>query len=419
MTGPFYRSPRTGDYAERWAFTAVVRGAGQHGRVTRRSGAVLAVLALVTGCSGQGSPQPQGNAPAAGKAPALKVEVVTAGLEHGWDVGFLPDGKALLTQRPGKLTLLSGTTPGAVATEVRADFSDLFAQSEGGLMSLLVHPSFATNRRFVTCQTTRADTRLVTWRLSEDGTSAERTGDLLTGIPVSSGRHSGCRMELAGDGSLLVGTGDAARADSAQDRGGLGGKVLRIDMETGGPAPGNPFAASANPRERLLWTFGHRNVQGLARRPGTDQVFSVEHGPDVDDEVNLVRAGGNYGWDPSRGGTVGGYDEDVPMTDLRRFPDAVTAKWSSGSPTEALCGAAFLSGPIWGDLDGTLAVTALKGSKLVLFSLDPEGAVRQVSTPAELNDTHGRLRAARLGPDGALYVTTSNGADDKLLRVSR
>ena len=345
--------------------------------------------------------------------------MVTAGLEHGWDVGFLPDGKALVTQRPGKLTLLSGTRPGATATTVRADFADLFARSEGGLMSLLVHPGFATNRRFVTCQTTQADTRLVNWRLSEDGTRAERTGDLLTGIPVSSGRHSGCRMELANDGSLLVGTGDAARADSAQDRNGLGGKVLRLDLETGGPAPGNPFATSANPHERLLWTYGHRNVQGLAKRPGTDQVFAAEHGPDVDDEVNLLRSGGNYGWDPSRGGAVGGYDEDVPMTDLRRFPDAVAATWSSGSPTEAVCGAAFLSGPGWGDLDGALAVTALKGSKLMLFTLDPAGAVRQIATPAELNDTHGRLRAARLGPDGALYVTTSNGDDDKLLRVSR
>ncbi|SDN11756.1 PQQ-dependent sugar dehydrogenase [Allokutzneria albata] len=387
--------------------------------MTKRSVAVVAVLALAAGCSGQGSPQPQGNAPAAGRAPTLNVEVVTAGLTHGWDVGFLPDGKALVTQRPGKLTLLSSTRPGATATAVQADFADLFARSEGGLMGLLVHPAFATNRRFVTCQTTQADTRLVNWRLSEDGTRAERTGNLLTGIPVSSGRHSGCRMELANDGSLLVGTGDAARAASAQDRNGLGGKVLRLDLETGGPAPGNPFAGSADPQERLLWTYGHRNVQGLAKRPGTDQVFAAEHGPDVDDEVNLLRPGGNYGWDPSRGGTVGGYDEDVPMTDLRRFPDAVAATWSSGSPTEALCGAAFLSGLNWGDLDGTLAVTALKGSKLMLFTLDPAGAVRQVATPAELNDTHGRLRGARPGPDGALYVTTSNGDDDKLLRISR
>jgi aldose sugar dehydrogenase len=385
--------------------------------------AFVMALVLATGCTGAHS-QPKGDAPRSVTAPALKVEVVASGLRHGWDVGFLPDGKALISQRPGRLTLLSSTRPGASTTNVRANFSDLFVNSEGGLMSLLIHPEFADNRRFVTCQTYQqsgrgVDVRLINWRLAEDGRSAERVGEpLLTGLPVSSGRHSGCRLELAADSSLLVGTGDAAQGVNSQDRTGLGGKVLRLDLATGGPAPGNPFASAANPRERLLWTYGHRNVQGVAQRPHSDQVFTAEHGPDRDDEVNLLHAGRNYGWDPSRGGTVGGYDEDVPMTDLRRFPDAVPAVWSSGTPTEAICGAEFLSGEQWGDLDGVLAVTTLKGSKLLLFTLDASGAVRSIAVPAELNGTHGRLRGARLGPDGALYVTTSNG-DDELLRITR
>jgi len=107
------------------------------------------------------------------------------------------------------------------------------------------------------------------------------------------------------------------------------------------------------------------------------------------------------------------------MTDLTRFPDAVEAIWKSGSPTEAVAGATFLSGGQWGDLDGVLAVVALKGSKLMLFTLTPEGGVHSVAVPAELDGTQGRLRAARTGPDGALYVTTSNGDNDKLLRVTR
>jgi aldose sugar dehydrogenase len=145
-------------------------------------------------------------------------------------------------------------------------------------------------------------------------------------------------------------------------------------------------------------------------RPDSDQIFSSEHGPSVDDEVNLVQKGANYGWDPSQGGTQSRYDESVPMTDLARFPDAVPAVWSSGSSTEAICQAAF-----W---NGKLAITALKGSKLLLFTLGADGKVQDVSIPEELNDKYGRLRAARTAPDGSLYVTSSNGTDDKLLRLS-
>jgi glucose/arabinose dehydrogenase len=158
-------------------------------------------------------------------------------------------------------------------------------------------------------------------------------------------------------------------------------------------------------------------VQGVAVHPETDEVYAAEHGPTRDDEVNRLQAGANYGWDPSQGGTVGGYDESVPMTDLERFPDAIPAAWSSGNPVEAICGAAFLSGGQWGDLDGTLAVAALRGQKLLLMRLGPDGAVAQVSVPAPLDDTYGRLRGVRVSPDGALFVTTSNGDDDSVLRI--
>jgi glucose/arabinose dehydrogenase len=357
-------------------------------------------------------------------APKLAVETVTGGLRHGWDLGFLPDGKVLITQRPGVLTLLSGSRPGARATTVRADFSDLLVAGEGGLMGLVVHPDFATSREFTTCQThteggRAVDIRLVTWRLDPDGASADRVQNLVTGLPVAAGgRHSGCRPTLAPDGTLLVGTGDTANASVSQDRTSLGGKVLRVDLKTGQAPPGNPFRDATGPRERLVYTYGHRNVQGVAVRPGTGQVYTAEHGPSYNDEVNVLRPGANYGWDPSRGGTVGGYDESVPMTDRDRFPDAVEAVWQSGSTTQAVCAAAFLSGKQWGSLDGTLVITALKGAKLLLLSLDAAGAVTAVAVPPEFDNAFGRLRAARLGPDGALYVTTTNGDDDKLLRVT-
>lgn len=365
-----------------------------------------------------------GGEPARFSPPALRVEVITRGLEHGWDIGFLPDGSALISERPGRFTLVRQLRPGARATRVSADFSDLFARGEGGLMGLVVHPDFASSRLFTTCQNhgrggRAIDIRLVTWRLAGDGGSATRVRDLLTGLPTAgSGRHSGCRPSIAADGALLVGTGDTADGALPQDRTSLGGKVLRLNLATGEPLPDNPFAAAAQPAERYVYTYGHRNVQGVAVRPGSGQVYTAEHGPRVNDEVNVLRAGGNYGWDPSRGGTAGGYDEDVPMTDLDRFPDAVPAIWQTGQTTQALCSATFLTGSLWGELDGALVVTALRGAKLVLLRLDAAGALAAIAIPPETNGEYGRLRAARLGPDGALYVTTTNGSDDALLRIT-
>ncbi|GAB3445972.1 PQQ-dependent sugar dehydrogenase [Actinophytocola sediminis] len=357
------------------------------------------------------------------EVPALRVEEVAGGLSHGWDIGFLPDGKVLVTQRPARIALVSGTAPGATVTEVKADLSTVLVAGEGGLMGMVVHPDFAQTRRFTTCQThtengQALDVRLVTWRLAEDGQIATRERELLTGLPLGSGRHSGCRPTMGADGSLLVGTGDIANPDHPQDRTSLGGKVLRLNLETGEPMPDNPFIDSANERERYLLSYGHRNIQGVATRPGNGQILTAEHGPDKNDEVNLIQAGKNYGWDPSQGGTVDEYDESVPMTDLDRFPDAVPAKWQSGETTQAVCAATFLEGEQWGGLDGALVVTALKGAKVLLLTLDDQGDVTSVAIPPEIQDQFGRLRAARLGPDGALYLTTTNGDDDKLLRVS-
>lgn len=402
---------------------------------TRTSFAVVATaLATLTACTDTPAEREVGQVPGTGtsaptppstaQTPQLKVETVAGGLSHGWDIGFLPDGKAIVSQRPAKLALLSGTGPGATTTDLKADLSDVLVQGEGGLMGLVVHPDFEQSRQFTTCQTHTengepTDIRLVTWRLADDEKVATRVKDLLTGLPLNpSGRHSGCRPTLAADGALLVGTGDTARGNIPQDRTILGGKVLRLDIKTGEPLPDNPFIDSGNKNERYVFTYGHRNIQGVALRPDSDQVFTAEHGPTENDEVNLIQGGKNYGWDPSQGGTVGGYDEGVPMTDLGRFPDAVAAKWQTGDITEAVCAATFLDGDQWGTLDGTLVITALKGAKVIFLTLSEAGDVQSVAVPKEFDSTFGRLRAARTGPDGNLYITTSNGSDDKLLRVS-
>lgn len=386
----------------------------------------LALLAVLSACGAD----PEGNAsnvPTTARSTpdgvTMRVERVAGGLTHPWDVGVLPDGALLVTERPGRLTLVDDDG----VHEIEADTSSVHARGEGGLMGLVVHPDFPSSRLFTTCQTHQrggkaVDVRLVTWRLSEDRRNATHVRDLLTGLPVAdSGRHSGCRPTLATDGSLLVGTGDTA-SDPAipQDRTSLGGKILRIDLHTGEGLPDNPFASSRDANERRVYSYGHRNVQGVAVRLGTGQVYASEHGPTGYDEVNRIRSGGNYGWDPSRGGSTDSYDEDVPMTDLQRFPNAVPPLWTSGeSSTEAPSGAAFLSGPEWGTLNGALAVGALRGQKMLLFRLDDAGdEITEVVLPPEFDDRFGRLRGVRSAPDGALYVTTSDGEDDAVFRVT-
>jgi glucose/arabinose dehydrogenase len=174
--------------------------------------------------------------------PELRVTEIAAGLANPVGRRRAARRARARHEREGRLTLLSGAQPGAVATPVDADLSDVYAEGEGGLMGLVVHADFAQTRRFTTCQThaqdgSPTDVRLVTWEL--DGTSARRVADpLVGGLPIaSSGRHSGCRPTLGADGSLLVGTGDTARGGVPQDLASLGGKVLRVDPATGGPLP--------------------------------------------------------------------------------------------------------------------------------------------------------------------------------------
>lgn len=365
-----------------------------------------------TESAGAESSTPGSSTPGSSTIGRWTVEVVTEGLDHPWDIAPLPDGSFLVDERAGRLLRIA---PSGDVNEVEADFDDLFARGETGLMGLVVDPDFATNRRFYTCQgnSDADDIRVISWQLSDDAASARRIDDpLVSGLELSStGRHGGCRMLFDG-GALLISAGDAARGTTPQSLTELGGKVLRVDPADGSPVDGNPFVDSDDPATRLILTHGHRNIQGLALRPGSGQVVAAEHGPSIDDEINVLIPGGNYGWDPG----PDGYDESVPMTDPE-ISGAIPAVWSSGSPTLAVSGATFLDGPQWGGYDGWLAVATLKASQLMLVDMAPDGTVRAVERPAELDGSHGRLREVVQGNDGALYVVTDNG-DDALLRVT-
>jgi aldose sugar dehydrogenase len=343
------------------------------------------------------------------------VRPVMTRLDHPWDAEFLPDGSMLVTERDLKRILLR--TPSGEVRVIADNPPGIWAEDETGLMSIAIDPNFTGNRRFYTCQGNNADTetghdvRVTSWRLNRASTSAFRTGVIVKGMPSTSGRHGGCRLKIGPDGSLYIGTGDAATGTNPQDLTSLGGKVLRVNRFTGAAASGNPFAGSPNPNTRLIYTYGHRNVQGLAFRPH-DVMWSVEHGPDRDDEVNRLRAGGNYGWNP-----VPGYNESVRMTDFSLRGPQIGARWSSGFPTDAPSGAAWLSNPRWDGLRGMLAVASLKDSSLRLMKFDQHNKLQKVLIPAALDGTYGRLRSVTQGPGGALFITTDNESIDKVLRV--
>lgn len=347
-------------------------------------------------------------------AAGLRVTRLVTGLDHPWDVQPIGGGRVLISERDTARLWVAGARG---KTRVRFPSGKVWRSGETGLMGLAVDPGFARNHRFYTCQGGfRAggghDVRVVTWRMTGNGgrVRARMVRTLLTGLPSTSGRHGGCRLLILRDGSLLVGTGDAAVGTNPRDLDSLGGKTLRLDRTTGKPWPRNPYADGSGKR-RFVFTYGHRNVQGLAqRRDGT--LWSVEHGSYRDDEVNRLVRGGDYGWNP-----VPGYDESVPMTDFDLPGAQQGARWSSGTPTLATSGAAFVRGKRWGSFNGTLAVAALKAGRVLFMKFDAKGRLKTVRTPAALRK-YGRLRSVTNGPGQSLLITTDNGGgQDVVLQV--
>lgn len=373
--------------------------------------ATMFALSLVAGCSSSGTPRSQSRG-ADQQASGWQIRTIASGLSNPWDVAQTPDGTLIVTERAGAIK----TVRNDEVTAVKADLDDVFSKGEAGLMGLALAVDFDSSRRFYTCLATANDVRVVAWTMAADYQSATRIAQpIVSGIKhLAGGRHSGCRLLLDSEGALLISAGDATIGSAPQDRTVLNGKILRVDPITGAAWPGNPFIGSANAATKLIYTFGHRNVQGLAIQPTTGAVFSVEHGPDIDDEVNLLKPGANYGWDPD--GPENSYDESVPMTD----PDidgATAAWWSSGNPTLATSGATFLSGEQWGSADGALVVACLKGSRLLLMTVGDQ-SITDTQSVDGLEGTHGRLRTAYLGNDGLLYITTDNGSDDEILQIT-
>ncbi|CAN5705263.1 PQQ-dependent sugar dehydrogenase [soil metagenome] len=342
------------------------------------------------------------------RVPTLEEDTIVSGLNHPWEIAFLPDGAMMYTQREGVISVYKD----GVATDIGV-ISGVSAVGEGGLLGFAVDPVFTENRYIYGCYNTTEDVRVSRWRVGESLNGLTMQTELVAGIPTndsgSPGRHSGCRLAFDSEDVLWITTGDAAIGENPQDSRSLGGKILRVNRD-GSPVAGN----LEDPYDTRIFSYGHRNVQGIALlSEPQDDVYgvSVEHGPQVDDEINLLRIG-NFGWNP-----VPGYNEQVPMTDTTAFPEVHEAVWSSGAEAIAPSGATFIQGSEWGAWDGALAVAVLKNQHIRVLQFDESFNV--IREQPILSESYGRIRTVAQAPDGALYFSTDNGSgQDQIVRLS-
>lgn len=309
-------------------------------------------------------------------------EELATGLDVPWGVAFLPDGSALVTERDTArvLQLLPGEEPRELAT-----VPGVAAQNETGLLGIAVSPDYETNGHVFVYLTSTTDNRVL--RMVHDGEELRPDVVVLEGIPRET-YHSGGRIAFGPDGHLYVATGDAAVPSTSQDPESLAGKILRID-EDGEPVPENPTEGSP------VWSLGHRNVQGLGW-DSEGQMFASEFGQDTWDELNVIEAGGNYGWPEVEG-----------RADAEGFVDPVH-QWS---PADASPSGIAVT-------DAAVYVAALRGESLWRVPLDGDDPQRL------LDGEYGRLRTVAVAPDGRLWIVTSNtfrGApaegDDRIVAV--
>lgn len=349
--------------------------------------------AALVGCSSDdSSPVPAETSatptPTGGPSPdAVNLEVadtIATGLNVPWGLAFLPGGGALISQRDDA-TLVRLSASGDVAE--LGPVPGVTPGGEAGLLGIALDPD-DPNILFA-FTTTASDDRVL--RMSIANNSISDVTAILTGIPIGS-RHHGGRLLFDADGMLFVSTGDAGRGETAQDRGALGGKILRVTTQ-GDAAPGNPF-------DNRTWSYGHRNIEGLAFDAG-GRLWATEFGEKKADELNLIEPGGNYGW-PQVEGTGGGEDEIDPLV-----------TWGTDE-----CSPAGLA-----IAQSTAFVAALQGQSVFAVALDGETAGEPVEFFA---GKYGRIRNVFAAPDGSLWVTTSNtdgrntpaGDDDRILRVT-
>ncbi len=344
----------------------------------------------------------------------LRPVTVAKGLEHPWSLAFLPDGRMLVTERPGRMRLIA---PDGALSAPLAGLLPVAAGDEGGLLDVVLDPAFEKNRT-------------VYWTFSEAepqapgdrSTAVARgrlVGDRILEATVifrqsrksSDGSHFGSRLLFAPDGSLFVALGDRGQRADAQRLDSAHGKILRMTVD-GEPVAGNPYLGVPGALGQI-WSVGHRNIQGMALQPGTGELWATEHGPQGGDELNAIGAGRNYGWPVITYGTE--YSDSAPIGEgpAKAGMEQPVAWW--GPISIAPSGMAFLTSDRYPGWKGQMFIGNLRGQALLRIKLDGHRVVEQQRLVTGLLE---RIRDVRQGPDGWLYLLT-NSPQGRVIRVER
>ncbi len=363
---------------------------------------------------------PAGSADRVSVVPAaaapFTVETVAGGLEYVWGIAFLPDGSMLVTEKPGRLRRV--TAEGTVSAPIRG-VPRVVYENQGGLLDVAVHPDFAGNRwvyfTYSRPGTGGSSTALARGVLSEDMTALRQVRVLWTSGPRFDGAgHFGSRIAFDRSGYVYVTTGDRQQYpsdDIAQRRDNTIGKIVRLQGD--GSVPGdNPFVGMDD-MDPAIWSYGHRNPQGLAFDPSTDRLYSVEHGPLGGDELNVIRKGRNYGWPVVSWGV--NYDGSPVGTGKHRAPGMVNSirHWT---PVIAPGGMAFYAGRAFRKWRGDLLIGGLGATALVRLDMEDGRVVREQRFLTERGQ---RIRAVTVGPDGSVYLGTDEDPAEILRLVPR
>lgn len=370
---------------------------------------VLAVVSLVLACGHPPTGQGAGEIVSTTQGETqFRVETVVTGLEVPWSIVFTPDGRMLITERPGRVRVVEN---GKLRSEPLARISDVEPTGESGLMGLTLHPRFAENHLLYLAYAYRGDgkrDRVVRYR--ETGTSLTDRKMIIEDIPAAQ-FHAGCRLRFGPDGKLYITTGDATERQLAQRLDSLAGKILRLNDDGSVPAD-NPFVNQKGARPEI-WAYGVRNPQGIDWQPGTNLLFETEHGPSTfdgpggGDELNIIEKGKNYGWPV------------IHHTDKREGMESPLLEYT---PAVAPASGTFYRGSAFAEFRGNFFFGCLRAKCIVRVVLDGR---RPVSQEPLLEGSYGRIRDVVEGSDGAIYFSTSNrdgraspaSNDDRILKL--